>query len=230
VDAAGVEVLLGGLVVEAVSPVVVAVGGTTADIEPVSLSAGERLAVPRVQPGLRRYLAVAGGIAAPPFLGSRSTDLLTGLGPPPLEAGDVLTTVDSAADAVAVKAPALPDETGTVVRLHPGPRVDWFEPEAVGLLGTSLWSVTPESNRTAARLAGPPLPRRRVQELPPEALRPGAVQVPPSGQPLVFLSEHPATGGYPVIGVVDPADLRLVAQTRPGRTLRFSLPARGWER
>jgi allophanate hydrolase subunit 2 len=66
------------------------------------------------------------------------------------------------------------------------------------------------------------LVRRTTAELPPEGLLPGAVQVPPSGQPIVFLVDHPVTGGYPVIGVVERADLRVLAQTRPGGTVTFT--------
>ena len=77
----------------------------------------------------------------------------------------------------------------------------------------------------ALRLAGPPLPRARNGELPSEGLVLGAVQVPPDGQPLVFLADHPTTGGYPVVGVVHPDDLWQCAQLRPGERLRFHVTA-----
>jgi allophanate hydrolase subunit 2 len=81
--------------------------------------------------------------------------------------------------------------------------------------------VSPDSDRVGARLSGPALVRSRHEELPSEGLVEGAIQVPPDGQPIVMLADHPTTGGYPVIAVVDPADLRHVAQAAPGTTLRF---------
>jgi allophanate hydrolase subunit 2 len=83
------------------------------------------------------------------------------------------------------------------------------------------WTVAADSNRVALRLTGEALVRRREGELPSEGLVLGAVQVPPDGQPLVFLADHPTTGGYPVVGVVDAADLWQCAQLRPGEPVRF---------
>ena len=91
-------------------------------------------------------------------------------------------------------------------------------------LGELDWTVAPDSDRVALRLAGDPLERTRTEELPSEGLVLGAVQVPPDGQPLVFLADHPTTGGYPVVGVVAPDDLWQCAQLRPGEAVRFRLP------
>jgi allophanate hydrolase subunit 2 len=85
------------------------------------------------------------------------------------------------------------------------------------------WRVAPDSDRVALRLAGEPLGRAHAGELPSEGLVLGAVQVPPDGQPLVFLADHPTTGGYPVVGVVAQADLWQCAQLRPGDSVRFRL-------
>jgi allophanate hydrolase subunit 2 len=107
------------------------------------------------------------------------------------------------------------------VRLHPGPRADWFTDAALRTLLTWPYRVSPDSNRIAVRLDGPELTRARGGELPSEGLVTGAVQVPAGGRPLIFLADHPTTGGYPVIGVVDPDDLAVAAQARPGSTIRF---------
>jgi allophanate hydrolase subunit 2 len=104
-----------------------------------------------------------------------------------------------------------------------GPRDDWFA-EPVAQLARHTWTVTPDSNRIGLRLAGPALRRRAGctgRELPTEPVVTGALQVPASGRPLVFLADHPTTGGYPVIGVVDPTALPALAQARPGTTVTF---------
>lgn len=169
---------------------------------------------------LRCYVAVRGGIDVPPVLGSRSTDTLGKLGPPPLAAGMLLPigsppigfpTVDLAPRA------ALP--VSPVLRVTPGPRRDWFTDPA-RLLST-VYTVSPDSDRVGIRLTGPPLSRTRHDELPSEPCVPGSLQVPPSGQPILFHADHPTTGGYPVIAVVDEEDLDVAAQLRPGQTLRF---------
>ena len=97
-----------------------------------------------------------------------------------------------------------------------GPRDDWFE---VAELFGSAYQVSPVSNRVGCRLAGSAVPRAEAGELPSEGVVLGAVQVPADGQPLIFLADHPTTGGYPVLGVVD--DVTPLAQARPGTTVRF---------
>jgi allophanate hydrolase subunit 2 len=103
----------------------------------------------------------------------------------------------------------------------PGPRRDWLESAAWSALTTQEWTVTPDSNRVGLRLAGPRLTRARTDELPSEGLVAGAVQVPPDGAPVLFLADHPVTGGYPVLAVVASADLSAAAQLRPGDTVLF---------
>jgi biotin-dependent carboxylase-like uncharacterized protein len=182
--------------------------------------AGTVLDVGRVPRGLRSYVAVRGGLDVVPVLGSRSTCTLSGLGPPPLVAGDRLRVrreVRSEPRAVAV--PVLPDEP--VLRLLPGPRAAALTASGTRALGTTAWRVAAASDRTALRLDGPPLERAHVGELPSEGLVAGAVQVPPDGRPVLFLSP-PATGGYPVVAVLRDEDRWLAAQCPPGVVLRFS--------
>lgn len=234
--AAVVEVTAGGLRVRAERTVLVAVTGAPAPAAvagrpvpanaPVTVGAGEvlTLGVPRV--GLRSYLAVRGGIEVPPVLGSRSTDTLSGLGPAPLRQGDQLPVGTLAADepTVDVAPVAVPSST-PVLRVLPGPRRDWLAAEAWPALIRLDWTVTPDSDRVGLRLAGPALRWARDDELPSEGLVPGAVQVPPGGAPVLFLADHPVTGGYPVLAVVVTADLAAAGQLRPGDRLRFR-PAR----
>jgi allophanate hydrolase subunit 2 len=101
-----------------------------------------------------------------------------------------------------------------------GPRDDWFaQPHA---LLDATWTVRADSNRIGVRLDGPALKRSRDDELPSEPTLPGAVQVPHDGRPIVLGPDAPVTGGYPVIAVVHRDDLAVVAQLRPGDTVRFS--------
>lgn len=175
---------------------------------------------PRI--GLRSYLAVRGGIAAEPVLGSRSRDTLAGLGPPPLRPGDLLTVGTPAADhPIVAQAPVAAVEAGTVtVRVIPGPRQDWFADPAA-LLGRD-WLVSERSDRVGVRLSGEPLAGSRPnRQLPSEGTLRGAIQVPPSGQPVILGPDHPVTGGYPVIAVVVDADTDALAQLRPGQRLRL---------
>ena len=193
---------------------------------PVTLSAGASLALGPARDGLRCHLAVAGGVAVEPVLGSRSTDLLSGLGPAPLRGGDRLPLGPPHGVPRPVDA-AEPSRSALELRVLPGPRDDWFDPAALAALDGSSYSVTSDSNRVGLRLRGPSVRRRDDRELPSEGLVLGAVQVPADGQPVVFLADHPTTGGYPVVGVVAAADLPGCAQLRPGDTVTLRLVSPG---
>jgi KipI family sensor histidine kinase inhibitor len=192
---------------------------------PFDVAAGQTLVVGPASVGLRTYVAVRGGIAVGETLGSRSTDVLSGLGPAPLAAGAVLPVGDARdgpPPAVQVAPVAAPSADGLVVRIVPGPRDDWFTEDALATLLAAPYTVTADSNRVGVRLDGPALTRSRDGELPSEGMVTGSVQVPSGGKPIVFLADHPVTGGYPVIAVVLAADLPVLAQARPGQTVRFT--------
>jgi biotin-dependent carboxylase-like uncharacterized protein len=263
--AAALEVTLGGLVAVFLTDAVIAVTGARCPLlvdgvrrehaVAVGVPAGAQVQLGAASAGVRAYLAVAGGIAVDAVLGSRSTDTLAGLGPPRLRAGDTvpighlapvagpgiagraeldLVGVLAGSAARRVREPAIP--SFPVLRVHPGPRADWFTPAALDVLCSAEWTVTPDADRVGARLSGPPLERTRNQELPSEGMIAGALQVPPASGPVLFLADHPVTGGYPVLATVDPADLWLAAQAMPGTRLRFTrvsggnpgLPRRHW--
>lgn len=242
--AALVETTFGGLAVRAEADLLIAVAGApcplTIDGEPaghesvLSVAAGQVVALRTPSAGLRSYLAVHGGIDVPQVLGSRSTDTLAGLGPEPLRRGDVLPIGIAPSEARRLEAPprrtvaAAGDDV--ILRVLLGPRDDWFIDPAG--LAVGCWVVSPQSNRVGLRLdrptgpAGAPTPllrRNNSRELPSEGVVPGAIQVPPSGQPVLFLADHPMTGGYPVVAVVLDADVDFAAQARPGQRLRFRL-------
>jgi biotin-dependent carboxylase-like uncharacterized protein len=205
--------------------VLLTAGGRPAGLNaPVILRAGEELALGLPPVGLRSYVAVRGGVDVPAVLGSRSTDRLSGLGPAPLTAGDRLPVGGLAGEEPVVDvAPVRWPEP--VLRVLPGPRRDWLTDRAWADLTGAPWTVSSDSDRVGLRLTGPRLAWARDDELPSEGLVPGAVQVPPDGAPVLFLADHPVTGGYPVLAVVTRADLPAAAQLRPGDTLTFR-PAR----
>jgi biotin-dependent carboxylase-like uncharacterized protein len=224
--AAVLEATLGGLVVRAGADLVVATTGARCSVAhnaPVTLRAGAELRLGLPTMGLRTYVAVRGGIAVEPVLGSRSTDLLSGLGPPVLSPGAVLPVGSAAGPMPGVDLAPVADPPGgeVTVRVLPGPRTDWFSDEALRALTGTAWEVTGESNRIGLRLAGVALERTRAGELASEGMVRGALQVPPSGQPVLFLADAPVTGGYPVIGYVEDADVDRCGQLRPGQALRL---------
>jgi biotin-dependent carboxylase-like uncharacterized protein len=232
-DAAVIEATLGGLalrfdraayLVLTGAPCTATLDGHALAIDaPFHASANGVLRLGTPAADLRTYLAVRGGIGVTPVLGSRATDLLTGVGPPPLVAGVVMPIGDDVAgDPPGVDHATMRRRDDELVHLLPGPRVDWFAGDALVALTRNPYVVTAASNRTALRLDGPVLTRSIARELPSEGLVPGAVQVPPDGKPLVFLVDHPVTGGYPVVAVVRDADLDVLAQRRPGDTVRFA--------
>lgn len=230
---AGIEVLLGGLVLRAEKPALVAVTGApapaTVDGTPVGhacvlyLDAGQVLRLGFARTGLRSYIGVRGGIDIAPVLGSRSYDTLSGIGPPPLRTGTRLPTGPPPRDWPNIDQAPQPGFPELMeIRARPGPRDDWFTDPAA--LFTGYWTVGQDTDRVGARLdraEGPPLQRAATTELPTEGVALGSVQVPPGGQPVVFLADHPITGGYPVIAVILDADIDLFAQARPGQRIRF---------
>ncbi|MGI5453057.1 biotin-dependent carboxyltransferase family protein [Streptomyces sp. CA-249302] len=232
-DAAVLETTLNGCAVRPRSTVTVAITGAPCPVTvngrpvawgaPVRVPAGALLDVGTATSGVRTYVAVSGGIAVEPVLNSRSTDLLSGLGPPPLTADTVLPLgapygVHARVDTTPQPAPP----TELVLRVTRGPRDDWFTPEAFRTFTTRTYRVSSAGNRIGLRTEGPALERAFSGELASEGMVLGAVQVPPDGRPVVFLADHPTTGGYPVIAVVHPQDLPATAQATPGTPIRFT--------
>lgn len=172
--------------------------------------------------GLRTYLAVRGGIDIEPVLGSRSYDVLSAIGPRPLQAGDVLPFGEHGEEFPEYDlAPVAAISSDPVeLRVVPGPRDDWLaDPDA--LVHTD-WVVSDRSDRVGARLTGPALAHRdHDRQLPSEGATRGSIQVPPNGLPVILGPDHPVTGGYPVAGVVIAADADKMAQVRPGQTVRL---------
>lgn len=258
-EAAGLEILLGGLRLRFVTASAISVAGAegivTLNGAEIPLNQAVRVAPGAVLDfgvplfGLRYYLAVQGGIDVPKLLGSSSTDMLSGEGPAPLKSGEQLGTGRVSAGnssgfnpgawpltntavlpavfpavfpAVLPAVRRAPDPGRAIIaRVDRGPRADWFDNDSWRRLVSQDWILSPDSNRIGARLVGRPLTQTRLEELPSEGMVLGALQVPPSGLPTVFLADHPVTGGYPVIAVVRRTDMDLLGQARPGQRIRF---------
>jgi biotin-dependent carboxylase-like uncharacterized protein len=185
----------------------------------IAVPAGATLATGAVIAGWRCYLAVAGGLKVATVLGSAACDSFAALGPPPLAAGMQLHQGASQTDpGFYMRAP--PSYAAeTCLRILPGPQQDWFVPAQMDV--HDLYTVSADSDRTGVRLKGMPLVRERTEEIPSAGVVTGVIQVPGDGQPIVLLSNHGTTGGYPVIAVVISADLSRLAQLAPGSRVRM---------
>ena len=208
---------VGNLVLEATRPVTVA---TSRHSAPLALRRGQRVEIALGGGRQWHYLAVRGGIDTEPVLGSRSHDTLSGLGATHLAIGAPLAIGGEPADPIADLAPVPPVDD--VARIGPGPRADWFDGDPLRALTAQPLTVT-ASSRVGVRLRGAGLVRIRAGELPSEGLVRGAIQVPPDGDPIMMLADHPTTGGYPVVAVVHPDDVATVAQHPEGTAVRLRL-------
>lgn len=242
-DSACIEIVYGGFEVVCRGDAVVAFTGADSPVmlttasgwrdvvrgyEAIALFDGDSLAVREPSAGIRSYLAVRGGFAVAPVLGSRSTDTLANVGPRPIAAGDVLHIQPVGRGAIVGSGELPPGELPNLEQtvtldVVMGPRTDWFTRDAVEVLVNQVWRVTPQSNRVGLRLAGDQvLARANPAELPSEGTALGAIQVPPNGQPVLFLADHPLTGGYPVIGAVASYHLDRAGQIPIGAAVRFN--------
>ncbi|MBF4607697.1 biotin-dependent carboxyltransferase family protein [Curtobacterium sp. VKM Ac-1393] len=243
-DAAVLEALLGSVTLRADTYVVAAAAGAACPVEieradgrirgaasheVLLLAPGDVLRIGTATVGLRSYVAVLGGFAVEPVLGSRSWDSLARLGPPPVSVGDALPVGEARASWPIVDAVPQPDERWSdapvVLDVEPGPRADWFTPEWRDTLTGQDFAVGSDSDRVGVRTtAARPFVRAVTHELPSEGVETGSLQVPPEGFPVLFLADHPVTGGYPVVAVLTPASVDRAAQLRPGDPIRFRIP------
>lgn len=245
-NATVVEILVGSFEFEAHSQATIVFTGTDAAVTAqssggrsknattntiIDLEPGDRFCLDNAHYGMRAYLAVRGGFQAPEVLGSSATDLLSSLGPAPINVGDHLEIASDIADRQwwprLRQLPTLwhrPEgaiETLTVIR---GPRDKWFTSESLDSFFHQIFTVSNDSNRIGIRLeAETPLSRRVEGELKSEGMVRGSIQVPPGGHPVMFGPDHPVTGGYPVIAVLTARSCDRSAQLLPGDRVRFKL-------
>jgi biotin-dependent carboxylase-like uncharacterized protein len=232
-DRATIEVTFGGLMAR-VRGGDVAIAVTGADTDPAVNGIpfgtnsiqyahdGQVISLGAPHAGLRSYLAVRGGFAVSEVLGSRSFDVMSSIGPLPLQPGDVLPVGEHTVDFPELDQAPVASFAHDLIELNvvPGPRDDWFtDPDA--LVHTD-WVASDRSDRVGMRLVGTPLELRWPdRQLPSEGATRGAIQVPPNGLPVVLGPDHPVTGGYPVIGVLADDDIDRLAQVRPGQHVRL---------
>ena len=241
-DAAVIEILNGGLKATMQSSAVIAVSGAESKIQvkyaegqsadfsshqAIALDIGDRFYIQPPSQGLRNYLSIRGGIAVDPVLNSCSIDSLAVLGPAPLKMGDVIYQGNLTASNILLNETPqanLPKQGETVqLDIVMGPRTDWFDLSSVDTLCQQEWLVTTDSNRVGLRLKGEvALTRSITHELESEGTCIGALQIPPNGQPVLFMNDHPLTGGYPVIASVAKHHWGLVAQIPAGCSIKFN--------
>jgi len=189
---------------------------------PVRWRRGQVLRFRALRGGMWAYLAVAGGIAVPVVLGSRSTYVRSGLGGfagRKLRTGDVLRV----GEAWAATPAELPEAQSGPIRVLPGPHLDLFPSGALDRFVNTPYTLSHRSDRTGYRLEGPPIPHAGPGEILSQGMIPGAIQVPPTGQPIVLMRDGPTTGGYPVLAVVCEEEIGRLSQNRPHKTIRFVL-------
>ena len=242
-NATCLEITLGGFSIAVTGRTVIGITGAPCPIEirdaegrvyqaetyrPMSLEPGDIVTLGQAPKGMRSYLAVRGGFDVAPVLGSTSTDTLAVVGPDPVAKGAVLKVHSNTSRLTAVSLEGMPafmhPGSNDVVTLDVvmGPRSDWFTDAGIDTLTSQLFRMTPQSNRVGIRLSGDiPLERKDKAELPSEGTATGAIQVPHSGQPVLFLADHPLTGGYPVIATVADYHLDLAGQIPVNAHIRF---------
>lgn len=237
------EIAMGGLVLKAHADGVIAITGAACPIEietlsgslilgetyrPIRLESGDLLCIGFAAKGARSYLAVRGGFFVEPVLGSAATDTLAVVGPDPVVSGSILPFSPETPGLMPVATQELapfelpgPDEE-VVLDVVMGPRTDWFTQQGIATLTSQTWKVTPQSNRVGLRLQGDvSIERTDARELSSEGTATGAIQVPHSGQPVLFLADHPLTGGYPVIATIAEHHLDLAGQLPVNAKIRF---------
>jgi antagonist of KipI len=226
-----IECTAPGPVLRALDDVTIAITG--ADLQPtldrapleegtaISVRAGQTLSFGPPRAGVWAYVAVTGGLDVPTILGSASTYVPGSLGGVRLRAGDILGRREGPTLFLTRTPPSLPiPTTEATVRVIPGPQDSWFEPEVLTAFYRATFTVSVRSDRAGTRLDGPKVLVQRERMLS-DGMVPGAIQVPSGGQPIVIMPDGPTTGGYPKLGVVASADLRLLAQARPGVKIHF---------
>src|SRR5690348_11911977 len=234
---AGLEMtLLGGTFLFSQRAILALTGsdfGATLDDAPVApgtsfqVSPGQTLRLGTTRSGARSYLCVQGGIAVPPFLRSASTHILNGLGGfdgRPLREGDLLQIGPATKFFRKRTIGARLSErlsSRKILRVTPGPQVDWFSESSLRLFYEATYRVAEQSNRMGIRLEGAFVSPHGGRQMITEGVSLGAVQVPPGGSPIILFVDQQTTGGYPKIANVISADLHRVGQLRPRDEIRF---------
>ena len=235
-DEAAIEMAYGGLVASPTEPCDIAVTGapTHLSIDGISASThtvlrvetGQHIHIKPGATGIYSYLHLAGGIDTPRILGSRSTSAREGVGGLEgryLRDGDRLPL----GAAKPLRNGRMANLTSTAsadpitLRFVPGFQYASMKPDAIAMLLEEEFLVTSKANRMGVQLEGKAIDTG-IETLLSEATAHGAIQIPPSGRPVVLLNDRQAVGGYPKPGAVIRSDCRRLAQARPGQKVRFA--------
>jgi allophanate hydrolase len=189
----------------------------------LTLTEGSRLKIRPGPWGSWCYVAFAGEVTAPDWLGSQSTHMDTGLCGMPFKQGDVITVnkATTLPDRLGEMCAADPFKPSDTIRVVMGPQDRFFDEKSINDLTTKTFDVTPEYNRMGMRLSGPKLEVNAALDMPSEPIARGSLQIPGHGDPLCLMADHGTAGGYPKIATVISADFDVLAQMRVGDTLRF---------
>ena len=169
--------------------------------------------------GARAYVGFSGGVDVPEVLGSRSTHVLTAMGGyqgRALRSGDVLELGRNESSVSFSGA-----ENYTRPLFHSRVRVIPVDEQLTAHLTSQKFQVSSRSDRMGYRLQGPTIPFTPTGELISTAIPTGAIQVPPTGQPILLMNDHATTGGYAIAAVVITADLPEAGQLVPGEWVEF---------
>lgn len=198
---------------------------------PLTIEAGAELDCGPLRTGVRGYLAIAGGIAVRPVMGSRATDLNAGIGPNrarALQAGDLLPMAPTPQRPVSRNnwsldpSPWFDTDPSQPIHCIAGRHRDALVAESINALERDEFEIGIDSNRVGIRLNGPTLRLRQPLELVSEPVNFGTIQLPPGGQPIALMAEHPTVGGYPKVAQIAAIDLGRFTQRRPGERVRFA--------
>lgn len=188
---------------------------------------GQTLTMQMAVNGCRGYIAFAGGIDVCPVMGSRSTNIKCHIGGyegRPLKSGDVLKTGISYSDEEEILKRSLKKvtyDTDVRLRVIEGPQEEYFTDEGKKNFYNSTYTILPESDRMGFRLSGPSVDSVSGVDIVSDGIAFGAIQIPPSGKPIILLADRQTTGGYAKLATVCSADLSKLVQLMPGNTIRF---------
>lgn len=221
----GVRVVLGGKAKLTLQP---ADGGDARMVKPwrsLLLRRGDKLNIGAVEEGGVAYLAVAGGFAIAPFMGSQSTYMRSGLGGfegRALKAGDRLPLNTVAAEGDERELAEDIDYGSGPIRVVLGPQEDRFTPKGIETFLSATYTVTKEADRMGIRLEGETVEHTRGADIASEGVVTGSIQVPGNGKPIILMADRQTTGGYTKIATVISADLARVGRMKPGDVLQFA--------
>lgn len=191
-----------------------------------AVNAGDTLAMSYAKSGVRGYLAVSGGFDVPEVMGSRSTNLKSQIGGffgRKLAAGDIINTfAPIITDTTGRELPEETYENSITLRAVLGPQDYMFTDEDIKTFFSCEYKITQQADRMGIRLDGEPLKGKGSMDIVSDGIVFGSVQVPKNGMPIILAADRQTTGGYAKIATVISADRHLIAQARPGGTIKFA--------